>query len=338
MPRYYNDNVFIERRSDPLDYGKHVQYQIIQLIYLRFKSKLENLLQHHDNHYYYPNAEEFIKKYYFFIENDHLNIEHTDRSDGHKTLEEYWNAKYYSFLGKPKEFDRKKHILEDVIYYWYYYQESHGIDYKIYLNILKHNLRRCFKNFCSKQYDPNKEMSLEYGDVKFGHLDENENLKIYDTSFKKYICNNSYKFDINYHFLIKLLNHVYCIIISINITNIKKLQEIIDSANKLFTRLYALGIKNKTLMKCEYFNEGMITKFGNMFNKKKGGIVNKVTKPKVKKVIKSKVKKVTKPKVNKVTKPKTKKVTKPKVKRVIKPKVTKPKVTKPKVTKPKVKK
>ena len=52
-------------------------------------------------------------------------------------------------------------------------------------------------------------------------------------------------------------------------TDKKKLQEIIASANKLFTRLYALEKQDNTKMKCEYFNEGMITKFGNMFNKKR---------------------------------------------------------------------
>ena len=124
-----------------------------------------------------------------------------------------------------------------------------------------------------------------------------------------------------YELMIEILNEVYSVIILHNINNKKLVEKLIISANKLFSRLYALKIENMRIMGCQNF--GVIKKFGNkLYN-----LLQKGGKPKVKKPTKPKVKKPTKPKVKKPTK--TTKPTKPN-------KPTKPaKPTKPtKPTKP----
>ena len=140
-----------------------------------------------------------------------------------------------------------------------------------------------------------------------------------------------------YELMIEILNEVYSVIILHNINN-KKLVKLIISANKLFSRLYALKIENMRIMGCQNF--GVIKKFGNkLYNLlQKGGKpkVKKPTKPKVKKPTKTtkptkpnkptkptKPAKPTKPKVKKPTKSKVNKTTKPKVKKVTKPKTNK---------------
>ena len=66
-------------------------------------------------------------------------------------------------------------------------------------------------------------MHVPYDSITFDHRNENGVIQEYKSiSLDAYICNKPNKFDYNYRFLIKLLNHLYCIIISIHIKLIRK--------------------------------------------------------------------------------------------------------------------
>ena len=253
--------------------------------------------------------------------------------------------------GDKNYFNRETHLADTVINFWYKYKSATNINYNEYLRYIKHNLRnKCFTKLCDKKKDKQTSDYIEFYDRSMMMSPEIKYCKFYNNGtdkVKNFMENKTFNADEkikeqiiqleissiprdmiyncergsanipSYENMIELLNELYCVVISYNIKNPKKVDEYIKSANKLFNRLYALQINDLQEMNCDNFD--MAKKFGNKINE----FGNKLYKMLPRKGGKSKVKKPTKPKVKKPTKPKVKKVTKPKVKKVTKPKVNK---------------
>ena len=370
--QYNNIYVFKERTIGKNNMSSaFVQYDIIKPIYLKFKNDLKRHLKptigkggvrryqyqvgNNPANYNPANYADFQKVYDEFIKHGDLTIIASEFADSHTSLQDYWNNNYSENYrdtqpkksGDKNYFNRETHLADTVINFWYNYKSVTNINYNEYLRYIKHNLRnKCFTKFCDKKKDLQTSDYIEFYDrsmtlspeIKYCKFYNNEKGKVIEISIPKQMIYNCQRtLDgmsiYNYENMIELLNELYCVVISYNIKNPKKVDEYIKSANKLFNRLYALQINDLQEMNCDNFD--MAKKFGNKINEfgnklykmlpRKGGKskVKKPTKPKVKKPTKPKVKKETKPKVKKVTKPKVKKVTKPKVKKVTKPKVNK---------------